>query len=207
MGARARGQAGRPTRFGAVSGRRVGRARTHARSFFARDPVTREEAMRGADADRSTPFGELQLDLDQSDIALLGEQLLDEVAMCLDLTLVPVTATRLRNRPAMPKCKAAPVNSARNADIKMGRCRLANHAAINRRNYPIPKIPRKRPCHPCWHPTSSDKDGSGPRSQGVRRRVKMWGSALELRSTEKPSPRELMVTFPHRAGQSRPTVR
>lgn len=96
--------------------------------------------MHGADADRSTALGQLRLDLDQGDVTLLGEQLLDEVAMRFDPTRVPVTAARLSNRPAMLKCKAPPANSARNADIKMGCSRSATHAAINRRDDPIPKV-------------------------------------------------------------------
>jgi len=93
-----------------------------------------------ADAHGHTALGQSRLDLGQGDVFLLGEQLLDEVPIRLDPARVAVTTTRLGNRPAMLKRKAPPANSARDADIKMGCCRSATHAAINRGNNPIPKV-------------------------------------------------------------------
>jgi hypothetical protein len=102
--------------------------------------MPREEAMHGADAHRHTALVQSRLDLGQGDVSLVSDQLLDEVPVRLDPARVPVTTARPRDRPAMLKSKAPPANSARDADIKMGCCRSATHAAINRRNDPTPNV-------------------------------------------------------------------
>lgn len=63
---------------------------------FARDPRPREEAIHGADAHRHTSPGQSRLDLDQSDVSLLGkQQALDEVAVRLDTARVAVALVGL----------------------------------------------------------------------------------------------------------------
>lgn len=101
--------------------------------------MTREEARHGADANWRTAAGQSRLDLGQGDVALLGEQRLDEVSMRLNPARVPVTTARLGYRLAMLKCKAPPADRARTADIKMDCSRSATHTAVNRRDDPIPK--------------------------------------------------------------------
>ena len=141
--------------------------------------------MHGADAHRHTALGQLRPDLGQGDVTLLGKQLLDEVPVRLDPALVPVTTARLGDRPAMLKCKAPPANSARDADIKMGRSRSATHAAVDRSDNPVPQVLRKRPCHPCWPPASSKKDGSEPRPKGNPLRVRTWGKRSNHQKSSK----------------------
>jgi len=102
--------------------------------------VPGEEPMHGADADRNTALAQLRLNLDQSDVPLLGEQLLDEVAVRLDPARVAVTAARLGNGSAMLQRKAPPADRARDADIKMGCSRSATHAAVDRSDNPIPQV-------------------------------------------------------------------
>jgi hypothetical protein len=96
--------------------------------------------MHGADADWHTALAQLRLDLGQGDVSLLGEQRLDEVPVCLNPARVPITTASPGDRPAMLKCKAPPADSARNADIEVGCSCSATHAAINRRDDPIPKV-------------------------------------------------------------------
>lgn len=82
----------------------------------------------------------MRLNLDQSDVALLGEQAPDEDAVCLDPAGVAVTAARLGNRLTMLKCKASPADRARGAHPKMKCCRSATHAAINRSDNSVSKV-------------------------------------------------------------------
>ncbi len=96
--------------------------------------------MHGADAHRHTALGQSRLDLGQGDVSLLSEQPFDEAPVRLDPARVPVTTARLGNCPAVLKRKAPPADRARDADIKVGCSRSATHAAINRRNDPIPKV-------------------------------------------------------------------
>ena len=96
--------------------------------------------MHSVDADRSTVLAQIRLDLDQSDVPLLGEQLLDEVAMRLGPARVAVATARLGNSLAMLERKALPADRARDADIKMGCSRSATHAAVDRSDNPIPKV-------------------------------------------------------------------
>jgi len=122
-----------------------------------------EETTHSADADRSTALAQLRLDFDQSDAPLLGEQVIDEVAVRLSPAGVAFTAARLGCRRTMLKCKAPPANRARDANPKMGCRRSATHAAVNRSNNPSPKVLRKRSQHRCWPSASSRKLKSEPR--------------------------------------------
>lgn len=99
-----------------------------------------EEAVHGADADRSTALGQLRLDLDQGNIPLLSKQLLDEITVRFDPARVAVTPATLGNRSTMLQRKASPADRARDADTKMGCCRSATHTPINRSNDTVPKV-------------------------------------------------------------------
>jgi hypothetical protein len=102
--------------------------------------VPGEEAMHGADPRRSAALDQPSLDLDQGDVAHLGNQSFDEIAVRFDPTRMAVAAARPGNSLAMLKGQAAPADRARSADPEMCCGRSATHAAVNRTDNPVPKI-------------------------------------------------------------------
>ncbi len=108
--------------------------------FFPRDAVTLEEAMHRADPDRCATLDQRCLNLGQGHVALLCDQFLDQVAMHLDLALMPITAARFGNCLTMLNSKLAPADCTQCADPKMRRSCAATHNSINCRNNPVPKI-------------------------------------------------------------------
>jgi len=102
--------------------------------------MTLEEAMHRADPNQGAALDQSRLNLDQGQVALLGNQFPDEVAMRLDPPRMPVTAARLGDCLTMFQSKLPPADRTRGADPKMRCSRAAAHATVNRRNHPVPKI-------------------------------------------------------------------
>ena len=100
--------------------------------------------MHGADPHRSAALDQPRPDLDQRDVAQLGNQSFDEIAVRFDPARMAVAAAGPGDSLAMLKGQAPPADRARSADPKMCGCRSATHAAVNRTNNPVPKILCKR---------------------------------------------------------------
>jgi hypothetical protein len=96
--------------------------------------------MHSSDPQRSAALDQPCLDLDQGDVAHLGNQPFDEIAMHFDPARMAVPTTSSRDCPAMLKGQAPPADRARSADPKMCCCRSAAHAAVNRTDNSVPKI-------------------------------------------------------------------
>jgi hypothetical protein len=102
--------------------------------------MTHEEPMHRANPDRGTALDQPRLNLDQGHVSLLGYQLPDEAAMCLDLAGMPVTAARLRHSLTTLQRTAPPADRARHADPETGRRSAAAQPAIDRCDNSVPKV-------------------------------------------------------------------
>lgn len=71
----------RRTSVDAASGRWDGPARSRARSFFTRDPLTIEEPRQGSDPVADAAFRKTGLELDKRDVALLPQHHHDLLGM------------------------------------------------------------------------------------------------------------------------------
>jgi len=150
--------------------------------------MTHEEPMHRADPDQRAALDQPRLNLNQGHVALLGNQFLDEAAMCLDLARMPVAAARLCNGLTMLQRTLSPVDRARHADPEADRRRTATQATINRCDNPVPKVLRKRSCYPCWPPATSKKSESQRGCEGNPNRFKTCGNRSRPRKRSQTSP-------------------
>lgn len=111
--------------------------------------MTHEETMHRADADEGTALDQPLLNLDQGHVALCGNQLPDEAAMCFDLAWMSVTAPRLSHCLAVFQRELSPADRTRCADLEPVRRRTATQTRITRSGNPVTKILRKSSCHRC----------------------------------------------------------
>jgi hypothetical protein len=102
--------------------------------------VAHEEAMQRADPDRSAALDQSGLDLDEGNVALLGNQFPDERALRLDPARMPIATSRLGDSLPMLERKLPPADRARYADTEPTSRSPAAQAAVNRSNNPIPKV-------------------------------------------------------------------
>jgi hypothetical protein len=114
-----------------LSGRRDDPAPSRGRSFFARDPVTGEEAPQRGDADAHAPPSQHLPQLRQRRIGLLLNCLQDEGRMVLDLGRSTITTLRLGRRRAVSEHQLPPADRARRADAEPLRRLPARHPALD----------------------------------------------------------------------------
>jgi len=102
--------------------------------------MTYEEPVHRANADGSTSLDQSRLNLKQGHVALLGDQLTDEAAMCLDLARMAITAARLGHGLIVLQRTSPPADRARHAHPEPCGRRTATQPIINRCENPVPKI-------------------------------------------------------------------
>ena len=74
--------------------------------------MTHKEPVHRADPNRSAALDQSRLNLNKGHVSLLGEQLLDEVALRCDPARVAVAPATLGNRSTMLQRKASPADRA-----------------------------------------------------------------------------------------------